>query len=511
ANISSFYASQPSEQLEQSINHALGQIGEFFQVDRSYMFLFSDDGKQISYTYEWCAQGIEAQIDRLQGVPVDAFPWWVGKIRKKKHVYVPDVDELPPEAEAEKNELKAQGIHSLLSIPLMKNGIAFGFLGFDAVKEKKIWTDNHVMLLTLVAELISNVYTRNQAEEKVRYQSFHDGLTGLYNRAYLEKEMERLDTERQLPIGIIMADLNGLKLTNDTFGHAAGDEMLKQTAEILKDSCRREDIIARWGGDEFVVFLPQTTEADAKAICQRMDDKSKETDVKNIPLSLALGQAIKNHTSKDLEEILKEAEANMYQHKLAESQRVNRNVLDVMLKKLERKSFETESHYSVMQDVAHKIGKKIRLSQSKLGNLKILISLHDIGKINISEKILTKKGPLLEKEWKIMKKHPETGYRILRATKGFAQVAEDVLSHHERWDGSGYPHGLQREEIPLLSRITAIADAYEVMSAGRIYKKAMSQSEVIDELKRCAGFQFDPKLIEIFLTILEKEKKANDS
>ncbi len=510
ADISNIFASLPSEQLDQSINHALEQIGEFFQIDRSYVFQFSDDGKQMSNTYEWCAEGIEVQVDRIQDVPVDMFPWWVEQIRKKKHVYVPDVDSLPPEAEAEKSEFKSQDIRSLLSIPMIKNGIVFGFLGLDAVKEKKVWTENQVMLLIVVAELISNAYTRSLAEEKVRYQSFHDGLTGLYNRVYLEKEMERLDTERQLPIGIIMADLNGLKLVNDTFGHDVGDKMLKQTAEILRTSCRWEDIIARWGGDEFVIFLPQTTEEDAKVICQRIDENCKETYVKDIPLSLAVGAAIKNSINKDLAEILKEAEENMYKHKRAEIQQVKSAGLKTMLKNLEAKSFETEAHYSVMQNVAHSIAKKIGLSPSKLSKLKVLISLHDIGEINISEEVLSKKGPLTAEEWEIIKKHPETGYRIVRATEEFAHVAEDILSHHERWDGSGYPQGLKGKEIPLLARITAIADAYEVMSTGRSYKKAMSKSEVIAELKRCAGFQFDPELIEIFLLLLETEIKTND-
>jgi len=315
ANISNLFASLPLDQFELIINLALEQIGEFFQIDRSYVFQFSDDGKHMSNTYEWCAERIEAQMDRIQIVPVDAFPWLVKQIKNKKYVNIPDVDSLPPEAEAEKKEFKSQDIRSLLSIPMIKNGIVFGFIGLDAVKEKKIWTENQVMLLKVVVELVSNAYTRNLEEEKVRYQSFHDGLTGLYNRVYLEKEMKRLDTERQLPIGIIMADLNGLKLANDTLGHEVGDEMLKQTAEILRNSCRREDIIARWGGDEFVIFLPQTTEEDAKAICQRIDEKCKETYIKDISLSLALGAAIKNSMDIDLAEKLKEAEENMYKHK----------------------------------------------------------------------------------------------------------------------------------------------------------------------------------------------------
>ena len=322
ADISSVFASSPSEQLEQSINYALEQIGNFFHIDRSYVFQFSEDGRQTSNTYEWCSDGTAAQRDRLQNVPVEERPWSIEQIKSKKYVNVPDVNSLPSEAGADKKYFKSQGIRSLLSIPMMKNGIVHGFMGLDAVKDKKVWTENDVMLLKIVAELLSNAYTRNLAEEKYRYLSFHDGLTGLYNRVYLEKEMQRLDTERQLPGGIIMVDLNGLKKINDTFGHLVGDEMLKQTAEILRSSCRGEDIISRWGGDEFVIFLPQTTEEEAKAICHRIDDNCKVSYVKNIPLSLATGYAIKNNTKKDLEEILKEAEENMYRAKFAEKRQV---------------------------------------------------------------------------------------------------------------------------------------------------------------------------------------------
>ena len=315
ATISNLFASVSSNQFDLIINLALEQLGEFFQIDRSYVLQFSDDGKKMSNTYEWCAEGIETQKDRLQNLPVDAFPWWKEQIKKKINITIPDVDSLPSEAEAEKKEFKSQGIRSFLSIPMIKNGIVFGYIGLDAVKEKKIWTEKQVLLLKVVVELVSNSFTRKQEEEQMRYQSFHDGLTGLYNRVYLEKEMKRLDTERQLPIGIIMADLNGLKLANDTLGHEVGDKMLKQTAEILRKCCRGEDIIARWGGDEFVIFLPKTTMENTKAICQRVEEKCKETYIQDKTLSLALGVAIKNSIGIDLAEILKEAEENMYKHK----------------------------------------------------------------------------------------------------------------------------------------------------------------------------------------------------
>ena len=505
AEVSGIFATLPSDQLEQSIHSALEKIGEFFQIERSYVFQFSDDGKLISNTYEWCAEGIEAQMDSLQNISIDAFPWYAAQIVNKKNVIIPDVESLPPEKEAEKKLLLSQGVRSLLSIPMMNNGNVFGFLGIDAVKEKKNWTENQIMLLTIVTELMSNAYIRKLAEEKVLYNSLHDSLTGLYNRFFLEKEMERLDTERQLPIGIIMVDLNGFKMVNDTFGHDVGDEMLKQTAEIFRKSCRREDIIARWGGDEFVIFLPQTTEGDVKSICQRIEEKCKKIYVKAIPLSLAIGFAIKNSKNQDLTEVLKEADDSMYEHKSAESQRAKRAVLDVSLKELETKSFETEDHYVVMQKIAQQIGKKKGLSQSEFDKLEKLILMHDIGKVKIPEEILTKEGFLTDEEWEIVKKHPETGYRIVRATEELAQVAEDILSHHERWDGTGYPQGLKGDEIPLLARITAIAEAYEVMSTGRPYKEAIPKHDVIAELKSCAGSQFDPELIKIFLLLLETE------
>ena len=504
SDISSYFVSLPSEQLNHGINYALKLLGEFFQLNRSYICTFSADGQTMSKTHEWCAEGTQSQMDRIQNFPVGALSWLKEQLAKKEYVYIPDVGSLPLEAEAEKEEFRTQDIRSLLCIPIINRGNLFGFLGFDVVKIEKVLPEHHIMLIKVVAELISNSLSRYLADEKIRHISFYDGLTGLYNRFYLEKEMERLDTARQLPIGIIMADLNGLKLVNDSFGHETGDEMLKQTAAILRDSCRGEDIIARWGGDEFVIFLPQTTAADAKAICQRIDGKCKVTYVQEIPLSLALGFAIKVSTNQNLTEVLKEADEIMYKHKLAESQRVKSAVLKRLLKNLEAKSFETAAHYSVMQHVAQRIGKKMGLSQLEFTRLEMLILLQDIGEVNISEEILRKKGPLTAEEWEIIRKHPATGYWIVRATEEFAHVAEDILSHHERWDGSGYPQGLKGKEIPLLARITAIVDAYEVMSSGRPYKKAMSWEEIVAELKRCAGFQFDPELVEIFLLFLEE-------
>ena len=294
-----------------------------------------------------------------------------------------------------------------------------------------------------------DITERKQVEERIRHISFHDSLTGLYNRAFLNEELKRLDTERQLPISIIMVDLNGLKLVNDVYGHESGDEMLKSAAEIINKSCRREDIVGRWGGDEFVILLPQSSGEEVEKIHKRIRDNCRGVNVKGVPVSLAVGSGTKDSSEKSLESALKEAEDSMYKQKLAEQKSVRGSVLNTLLKTLQAKSYETEEHTMRMVSMARKIGKKIGLADTELNRLNLVITLHDIGKINIPETTLTKEGSLTDEEWEIIKTHPEVGYRITRASEEFSHVSEDILAHHERWDGRGYPKGLKEKEIPL--------------------------------------------------------------
>lgn len=350
--------------------------------------------------------------------------------------------------------------------------------------------------------IIEDITLRKKAEEKILHISLHDQLTGLYNRYFVEAELKRLDTKRQLPFSIIMADVNGLKLVNDTYGHLVGDNLLCRAAAIIKENNRSEEIIARWGGDEFVILLPQTQLEEALQVCKRINEGCEDEFIEDLPVSIALGAATRDSTTVNLHEVLKAAEDNMYEQKLTESRSTKNTVLNALLKALAAKSFETETHAHNMQDIAMKIVKELGLPDSEINRLVLLITLHDIGKINIPEEILTKKERLTEQEWETIKKHPEIGHRIAMATEEFAHVAEDILSHHEHFNGKGYPRGLQGEAIPLLARITSIADAFEVMSNGRPYKKAMSLPDILKEFKRCSGTQFDPALVDILIKIM---------
>jgi len=347
-----------------------------------------------------------------------------------------------------------------------------------------------------------NINRLKKAEEALLHLSYHDKLTGLYNRTFFEEEKKRLDTSRQLPISVIMGDLNGLKVINDAFGHAEGDRIIKEASEIFKRACRAEDIIARWGGDEFVILLPKTPVSNLEEILERIKTECKKTQNQKIPLSISLGAATKESSSQSIDAVIIDSESNMYKNKLVEKESTASSIMAALEAALYEKSNETAEHTARIKELAIKLGKYIKLSSNQLDELSLLAALHDIGKVAIPEAILRKKSRLTNKEWEIVKRHPEIGFNVVQSSSQIAHVANAVLSCHEHWDGSGYPRGLKGESIPVTSRIILIADAFEVMTNGRTYEKPLSSREVIQELKTCAGTQFDPFLTERFIEVI---------
>jgi len=351
--------------------------------------------------------------------------------------------------------------------------------------------------------IVRDISIRKEYEEKLRFKSFHDGLTGLYNRAYFEEELRRLDRKRQLPLSIIMGDVNNLKLINDAFGHQQGDKLLKKTAEILAQACRKEDIIARWGGDEFAILLPKTSQQTAARIVDRINDIAGTYKQVYVPLSVSLGKATKISETQSLRPVLAEAEDNMYRQKLLDKKKVSGQVIMSLEKALLKKNYYSVSHIQTVKKAALSIGKELGLSGTKLDDLSLLAGAYQIGKISIPDNVINKKGPLNEEEWKAIKKYPEAGYNIAEAIPQISHLSEAILSHRECWDGSGYPQGLMGEAIPLYARIIAIADAYSAM-VSRHYRARLSHQQAIGELRENAGIQFDPYLIKKAILALDK-------
>ncbi|HBE78278.1 MAG TPA: GGDEF domain-containing protein, partial [Firmicutes bacterium] len=353
-----------------------------------------------------------------------------------------------------------------------------------------------------VVLVFRDVTEKKIKEDEIRYLSFHDKLTGLYNRAFFEQETKRLDQREFLPLSLIIGDVNGLKLANDIFGHEVGDKLLTTISGILKTECPSEGIVARWGGDEFVIILPRTSRNKALSLCQNIQKHCSLMPEDPIKPNIAFGASTKEKMYQDINLVLKDAEDIMYRHKLLEGKSVRSSLITSLEKTLYARSYETEEHAKRIQNISVKVGCEMGLSASELDELGLLAILHDIGKIGIPDHILTKPLKLTQEEWREMKKHPEIGCRIAQSTPELSHVADLILSHHERWDGKGYPMGLTENGIPNLARIIAIIDAYDVMTHSRPYKEAISSQEAIEEIRNCAGKQFDPVIADVFIRIM---------
>jgi diguanylate cyclase (GGDEF)-like protein/PAS domain S-box-containing protein len=366
------------------------------------------------------------------------------------------------------------------------------------------WYDENNNIIGILG-ITRDITDRKKAEEKIEYLSFHDMLTGLYNRAYFEEELKRLDTARQLPLTIVMGDLNGLKLINDAYGHIQGDIFLKKIAGIFKESFREEDIISRWGGDEFIAILPQTTSAATNKIIRRIKTLCKKRSNKNMPLSISLGVSTKKTREISIDDVIKKAEDRMYKNKLSESKSVHETLVESLRESLKKRDTADEKQSEKIEEYAIILGKQLNLSTTKLEELKLLLNLHNIGKIALVDEIMSKKGRLSKDEWGIIKELPLIGYRIAESSQKLKTIAEPILSHHEWYNGNGYPNGIKGKEIPLLSRISSLVKAYEAMISDRSYRKKMTKYQAIKEIKRCSGTQFDPAISELFIEVLKNE------
>jgi diguanylate cyclase (GGDEF)-like protein/PAS domain S-box-containing protein len=347
--------------------------------------------------------------------------------------------------------------------------------------------------------IIFDVTEREEAFDEIKYLSFHDHLTGLYNRRYFDNVLKLMNDERFMPLTIVMADVNGLKLVNDSFGHAEGDELLTKAAEIIAEGCRKDDVCARIGGDEFAIILPNTDSVKAGKIVRRIKKLQSKMRIRQLDLSMSFGFAVKDSVATNVELIVSEAENKMYKNKMHESASSRNKTVSIILKTLYDKCIGELEHSNRVSRSAVAIASAMGLSADTVHQIGIAGLLHDIGKIGIDESILNKQGIFTKADREAIEKHPESGWRILSNSDEYSNIADYILYHHESPDGKGYPRGLKGDMIPLVSKIITVSDAYDAMTSERSYHKAKTRSEAIDELRRCSGTQFDPEVVSVFI------------
>jgi len=433
-----------------------------------------------------------------------------------------------------------QGICSVLYLPLSIKDECIGSLILASGRPNE-YTPRQIRLLEQVARQIATPIENSQLYARAEQRSRIDELTGLFNRRHFEERLKE-EIARHSRYGnsfsIFLLDLDSFKTYNDVYGHPSGDVLLSQIGRIIKSSIRDADQAFRYGGDEFVVVLPHTAVEDARVVADRVRETiAGEMEKKGIAVTCSIGLACYPSDGIMAGELVTVADTALYFAKRTGGNRVylsskilaepledagiyaRRNGLSAiyaLVSAVEAKDPYTYGHSKKVNSYAVALAEAIGLSPEEVSRVSIAALLHDIGKIGVSDKILNKKGKLTKEDWEAIKSHPRLGAIIVGNVPNLVPCVSSILHHHERWDGAGYPDGLKGEQIPIEARILAIADSFEAMSAARPYRPALCSEKVLKELRVGAGTQFDPKLAESFIGIIEaglpeKVKAGKDS
>lgn len=349
-----------------------------------------------------------------------------------------------------------------------------------------------------------DVTERIAQAKRLEKLSYFDPLTKVHNRRHFEQRLDVFNITNEA-LSIVYFDINGLKTINDTFGHKKGDLLLIEVANELVNVMGKYGDVCRIGGDEFIILLPNISVEDATTLSEEAKDNLSKKTINHIVISASYG--IHSRTKDEdiaVDDLVINAENAMYIHKLTEKSSHRSQNIQAILNTLKLMHANEERHSIDVGRYSVEIGKRMGLSESNLELLRMIANLHDIGKVGIDQDILNKPGKLTDEEFAIIKRHPEIGYRLLSDVPEYREIAYDILSHHERFDGKGYPNGLVGTNIPLRARIVSVADAYDAMTSDRPYRKALSKEVAIEELKKNSGTQFDPEIVDCFLEVLKE-------
>lgn len=352
------------------------------------------------------------------------------------------------------------------------------------------------------SELIIVKKTIIEQEVKIENLSYRNELPGLYNRKYFLDAIEKYDIESNLPISIIMGDINGLAIIDDSLGHSVVEDVQKKFNNILKKVARKADVIIGFSNGEFSLILPKTTISESVKVINKLRALSEKEESGPLNISISCGTNTKESVDENLNDIIQEAAEQLEKDRKIVSPIFESHTIDLIMEILFEKNNREMLHSSRVSEICEKIAIRLNFDQGVVERIRITGMLHDIGKIGIDERLLNKSERLNEEEQSEVRKHPEIGFRILSASNEFIIHAEDVLEHHERIDGKGFPKGIKGDEISIVAKIIAIADTFDAITSDRPYRKALSEEKAILEIQRCSGSQFDSEIVKVFVDMM---------
>lgn len=344
-----------------------------------------------------------------------------------------------------------------------------------------------------------------EREEQITYLSYHDALTRLYNRRFAETGIKRLDTERNLPFSVIMGDVNGLKLTNDIFGHPAGDSLLAAVSAVMRQCCGNAGIPTRWGGDEFLILMPGADEAKASAMMMKIDEAFALANDAGRPISVSFGCATKRNKNENIQKTIQRADKRMYHNKLTRSKAYRMAIIGMLPVLMDEKIHEMKGHCDRLKKLCDRMEKIANLPNEEMKKLLLLCEAHDVGMVGVRKEILYKKEPLTADEMEEIREHASIGYRIAQGAPELQPIAEYIFCHHEQWDGGGYPRGVSGLDIPRLVRIFSVVNFYDSYAFGFGNIPAIGEKAAFDATVRRAGSEFDPEIVEIFVAAMKDD------
>ena len=505
------------------MNKAVEMVGRFFQEAGCGLFIYEQKTESFQMVGLYNQKELPKNIDWKTTLPYYAL------MREEPVI----VNEIKGNQMVSSELNKYTQAKSIIAAPIIIKGEKIGVISVYS-RQAHCFSQNDLEFLQTLSNQIGSAIINARLFEKTQKLAYSDGLTGLYDHNHFLKVLDRqlaTAAAKKHPISLVMVDLDDFKYCNDKYGHTVGDIILKETAEILKGNVRNDDIIARYGGDEFVIILVNAAKERAFKIAERIrckiaqaafDDPESDN---SFGITASIGIATFPDDAATAKNLIDSADKAMYRVKrkvknksllyfsdfaelekeFSASEKAFFDTIKILVQILDTKDRYTWEHSRQVADYAVQLADTMGLSKDEKYWLRLTGYLHDIGKIHVSSEIVNKKGRLDNDEFAVIKLHPIVGANLLSPIKGFKKMVPIIYHHHEWFDGSGYPDGLSGCDIPKGARILAIVDGFDAMTSNRPYRKAQTVEWALEELTRKKGNQYDPEIVDAFINMIEQE------